>query len=66
MRIGSTRAGSAKSRDTVWRPIHRTGRTSPVLVRTSSPIASVSTATSPEGVRIEVPAMKQITSALLL
>ena len=58
--IGSTRSGSAKISDTVCRPSQDTGSVLPSAVTTTSPAFSVSIATSPSGVRIMVPAMKQI------
>ena len=56
MRIGSTRSGSANFVETVLRPIQRTGITRPSDVSTRSPIDSVSTARSPSGQAIIVPA----------
>ena len=64
MRMGKTRSGSAKRVETVCRPSQRTGWARPSEVSTRSPRLSVSTATSPSGVRIIVPAMKQMVSVV--
>src|SRR5271165_3175216 len=47
-------------------PIHLTGRSSPDAVTTTSPAFSVSTGTSPRGVRMSVPATKQGVDARVL
>ena len=60
MRIGQLRTGSEKRLDTVCLPSQVTGLATPSVVWTRSPRVSVSTGTSPSGVRIRVPAMKQM------
>ena len=48
--------------ETTRRPIHVTDFVVPDAVISRSPIASVSTGTSPPGVAIDVPAQRQATS----
>ena len=60
IRTGKAGRGSGWRRKSRSRwPIHLTGRSSPEAVTTRSPILSVSTGTSPAGVRMSVPAAKQ-------
>src|SRR5262245_26891118 len=63
---GQTMTGQRRSQLAYrWRPIHLIGFAVPEWVVTRSPIASVSTAQSPDGVRIAVPLRKHTGAAVM-
>ena len=64
-RKAGTPLGVRRKSTSVW-PIHLIGRVSPEAVTTRSPTSSASTATSPPGVQISVPAAKQMPTIVLL